>query len=142
MFQAWILYCLQNSRNFIGFTMQESTANTLTDGEMAAYDAPFPSFIYMAGPRTLPSMNVGLVGQQLKAWEGLKKFEKPFISFIGLQDNLLGRPKIQEKWINSVPGAKGQAHEQFENSNHFIQEDIGEVMADRVHKFIQKNPIS
>jgi len=141
MFQAWILYCLQNSRNFIGFTMQQSTANTLTDAEMAAYDAPFPSFIYMAGPRTLPSMNVGLVGQQLGAWEGLKKFKKPFISFIGLQDNLLGRPKIQEKWINSVPGAKGQDHEQFDNANHFIQEDIGEVMADRVHKFIQKNPM-
>ena len=86
-------------------------------------------------------MNVGLVGQQLPAWESLKKFEKPFISFIGLQDNLLGRPSIQEKWINSVPGAKGQDHEQFENANHFIQEDIGEIMADRVHKFIKKNPI-
>ena len=142
MFQAWILYCLQNSRNFIGFTMQQSTESTLTDAEMAAYDAPFPSFIYMAGPRTLPSMNVGLVGQQLPAWESLKKFEKPFISFIGLQDTLLGLPRIQEKWINSVPGAKGQAHEQFEKANHFIQEDIGEIMADRVHKFIQNNPIS
>jgi len=141
MFQAWILYCLQHTGSFIGAIMQQSTENTLTDAEMAAYDAPFPSFIYMAGPRTLPSMNVGLVGQQLGAWEGLKKFEKPFISFIGLQDNLLGRPKIQEKWINSVPGAKGQDHEQFDNANHFIQEDIGEVMADRVHKFIQKNPM-
>ena len=82
-----------------------------------------------------------IVGQQLGAWEELKKFEKPFISFIGLKDNLLGRPRIQEKWINSIPGAKGQNHEQFENANHFIQEDIGEIMADRVHKFIEKNPL-
>jgi len=141
MFEAWILYCLQNTRNFVGDAMQQSTENTLTKAEIAAYEAPFPSFIYMAGPRTLPSMNVGLVGQQLGAWEGLKKFEKPFISFIGLKDNLLGRPSIQEKWINSVPGAKGQDHEQFENANHFIQEDIGEVMADRVHRFIEKNPL-
>ncbi len=141
MFQAWILFTLQHTKNFIGSTMQSSTVNILTDAEIAAYEAPFPSFIYMAGPRTLPSMNVGIVGQQLGAWENLKKFEKPFISFIGLKDNLLGRPSIQEKWINSVPGAKGQNHEQFENANHFIQEDIGEIMADRVHKFIQKNPI-
>ena len=141
MFEAWILFCLQNSRNFIGGIMQQSTENKLTEGEVAAYEAPFPSFIYMAGPRTLPSMNTGLVGQQLPAWENLKKFEKPFISFIGLQDNLLGRPKIQEKWINAVPGAKGQNHEQFKIANHFIQEDIGEIMADRVDKFIQKNPI-
>ena len=57
-------------------SMQSTTVNTLTDAEIAAYEAPFPSFIYMAGPRTLPSMNVGLVGQQLSAWESLKKFEK------------------------------------------------------------------
>ena len=141
MFEAWILFCLENTRNFIGDVMQQSTTNKLTKAEMAAYEAPFPSFIYMAGPRTLPSMNVGLVGQQLGAWEGLKKFEKPFISFIGLQDTLLGLPRIQKKWIAAVPGAKGQAHEQFDNANHFIQEDIGEIMADRVHKFIEKNPV-
>ncbi len=141
MFQAWILYCLQHTKNFIGPIMQQSTVITLSKEELAAYEAPFPSFIYMAGPRTLPSMNVGLVGQQLPAWESLKTFEKPFISFIGLKDTLLGRPKIQDKWINKVPGAKGQAHDQFENANHFIQEDIGEVMAERVDKFIIKNPL-
>ena len=75
------------------------------------------------------------------AWKNWNKYEKPFISFIGLEDDLLGLPRIQNKWINSVPGAKGQDHEQFENANHFIQEDIGEIMADRTHKFIQKNPI-
>jgi len=53
----------------------------------------------------------------------------------------LGLPRIQEKWINSVPGAKSQDHEQFENANHFIQDDIEEIMADRVHKFILKNAI-
>ena len=139
MFQAWVLFCLENTKNFIGEVMQQSTSNELSKAEMAAYEAPFPSFIYMAGPRTLPSMNVGLVGQQLPAWESLKKWDKPFISFIGLKDTLLGRPSIQEKWINSVPGAKGQDHEQFENANHFIQDDLGEIMADRVHKFIVKN---
>lgn len=135
-FQAWTLFCLQNTRNFIGDIMQQSTVNKLTDAEVAAYEAPFPSFIYMAGPRVLPSMNVGIRGQQLAAWESLKKFEKPFLSIIGLKDTLLGRPKIQEKWITKVPGAKGQNHEQFENANHFIQEDIGEIMADRTHRFI------
>jgi pimeloyl-ACP methyl ester carboxylesterase len=140
-FQAWVLFCLQNSRNFIGGIMQQTTVNVLSEGEIAAYEAPFPSFIYMAGPRTLPSMNVGIIGQQLEAWESLKKYEKPFISFIGLKDSLLGRPRIQDKWINNVPGAKGQDHEQFENANHFIQEDLGEIMADRTHRFIQKNPM-
>lgn len=141
MFQAWVLFCLENTRNFIGETMQSSTQIKLSDAEIQGYEAPFPSFIYMAGPRTLPSMNAGIVGQQFRAWENFKKFEKPFISFIGLKDHLLGLPRIQEKWINTVPGAKGQAHDQFENANHFIQDDIGEIMADRVHTFIEKNPL-
>ena len=141
MFQAWVLYCLENSTNFIGEAMQRSTETDLSEGEIQGYEAPFPSFIYMAGPRTLPSMNVGLVGQQLNAWENFKKFEKPFISFIGLKDKLLGRPSIQEKWINIVPGAQGQDHDQFENANHFIQDDLGEIMAERTHQFILKNPI-
>jgi len=121
--------------------MQRSTVNKLSDGEVAAYEAPFPSFIYMAGPRTLPSMNAGIRGQQLAAWESLKKFEKPFLSLIGLKDPLLGRPSIQKKWVAKVPGAKGQNHDQFEHANHFIQEDIGEVMAERTHQFIVDNPL-
>ena len=141
-FQGWILLALQNPNNYYGKLLQRMTSIELTPAEVAAYEAPFPSFIYNAGPRMLPSMVAGVTGQQLPAWENLQKFDKPFISFIGLKDRLLGRPEIQEKWITNVPGAKGQAHEQFENANHFIQDDIGEVLADRVHRFIQKNPIS
>lgn len=139
-FQAWVLFCLQCTYNFIGELMDEYTVNTLSVGERAAYEAPFPSFIYMAAPRTFPSMNAGLVGQQMQAWDNLKHFNKPLISFIGLKDRLLGKPRIQQKWVAHVPGAKNQLHEQFENANHFIQEDIGNIMADRTHKFIQANP--
>ena len=86
-------------------------------------------------------MSAGVRGQQLAVWEGLKKFEKPFLSLIGLKDHLLGRRDIQQKWVENVPGAKGQNHKQFEHANHFIQEDIGEIMADRTHQFILKNPL-
>ena len=55
---------------------------------------------------------------------------KSFLVLIGLKDGLLRRPSIQKKWISLVPGAKGQKHQQYPNANHFIQEDIGEVMAE------------
>ena len=142
-FQAWILYCLTAPMVDIKSIMKLSFSRNFkkSDDILNAYSAPFPSFIYMAGPRTLPSMNAGITGQTLKAIEGLKKFEKPFLSLIGLQDNLLGTPRIQNRFIKMVPGAKGQNHEQFKEANHFIQEDIGEMMADRMHKFIVKNKI-
>ena len=142
-FQAWILYCLTAPMVDIKSIMKLSFSRNFkkSDDILNAYSAPFPSFIYMAGPRTLPSMNAGITGQTLKAIEGLKKFEKPFLSLIGLQDKLLGTPRIQNRFIKMVPGAKGQNHEQFQEANHFIQEDIGEMMADRMHKFIVKNKI-
>ena len=142
-FQAWILYCLTAPKVDIRSIMKLSFSRNFKKSKdiIDAYAAPFPSFIYMAGPRTLPSMNAGITGQTLKAIEGLKKFKKPFLSLIGLQDKLLGTPKIQNRWIKMVPGAKGQDHEQFKEANHFIQEDIGKIMADRMHKFIVKNKI-
>ncbi|MBT6448431.1 MAG: alpha/beta fold hydrolase [Flavobacteriaceae bacterium] len=142
-FQAWILYCLTAPMVDIKSILKLSFSRNFKKSKQVidAYVSPFPSFIYMAGPRTLPSMNAGITGQTLKAIEGLKKFKKPFLSLIGLQDKLLGTPRIQKKWIKIVPGAKGQDHEQFKEANHFIQEDIGEIMADRVHKFIIKNKI-
>lgn len=139
-FQAWILFCLTSKNAFVGEVMELSLENA-SAAEIEAYNAPFPSFIFMAAPRTFPSMNAGLRGQTLPAWKNLQQFEKPLLSLIGLKDKLLGRRSIQEKWINKVPGAQGQNHEQFENANHFIQDDIGTTMVDRTHQFIQKNPI-
>ena len=142
-FQSWILYCITTPFVHISEIMGLSLSRDFKKDEkiLDAYQAPFPSFIFMAGPRTLPSMNAGITGQTLKGIEGLKKFKKPFLSLIGLQDKLLGTPRIQNRFIKMVPGAKGQDHEQFKEANHFIQEDIGEIMADRMHKFIIKNKI-
>jgi pimeloyl-ACP methyl ester carboxylesterase len=139
-FQAWILYCLETTQIFAADVVEMMTVNSLTSEIKKGYDAPFPSFIYNAGPRTLPAMSAGIQGQTALAWGNLKKFDKPFLSIIGTKDRLLGRKSIQKKWVNSVPGAKGQKHEQYGNAHHFIQEDIGEILADRLHEFIQKNP--
>ena len=138
-FQAWILWSLTNMNGFASEVIDMTTESDLTDEIKAAYDAPFPSFIYNAAPRTLPSMAAGVCGQVNAAHEGLKNFKKPFLSLIGTKDRLLGRRSIQRKWINAIPGASEQNHEQFDNANHFIQEDIGETLADRTHKFIQNN---
>src|SRR5438067_1840122 len=40
---------------------------------------------------------------------------------------------------NSIPGAQGQPHEGF-HTGHFIQEEIGDILADRVIRFIEANP--
>lgn len=138
-FQAWVLWSLTNMNGFSSEVIDMTTESTLTQAIKDAYDAPFPSFIYNAGPRTLPSMTAGMRGQTLPAIEGLKQFKKPFLSIIGTKDRLLGRRSIQKRWVAAIPGAANQQHEQYHDANHFIQEDIGETLADRLDKFIKEN---
>jgi pimeloyl-ACP methyl ester carboxylesterase len=139
-FQAWINYALTAPDFTPSKIVELATVDTLTDEEAAAYDAPYPSLIYKAAVRTLPSMVAAVEKQNTKAWENLGKFEKPFLFLAGKHDKNLGSKQNQGRFINYIPGAKGQLHERF-NAHHFIQEDVGEILADRTIKFMRKNPL-
>ena len=76
--------------------------------------------------------------QNVNAWENLGKFKKPFLFLAGKHDKNLGSKVNQSEIINHIPGAKDQPHERL-NAHHFIQEDIGEILADRIIKFIRNN---
>ena len=112
----------------------------LTPEEEAAYNAPYPSMIYKAACRAFPSMISGVEENNTQAWENLGKFKRPYLSFAGEKDKLLGTEERQEAFINHIPGSKGQHHERF-NANHFIQEDVGEIMAEKIVEFVKKNPV-
>ena len=107
--------------------------------EIMAYDAPFPSEIYRIGVRTLPSMGA-LIDEEKsnRGWGLMKQFDKPFLTVFGEQDMLVGTKRLQDKLIDNIPGAKGQAHDRIQ-AGHFIQESAGEEMAKRVIDFIVAN---
>ncbi len=138
-FQKWINYALTAPDFTPSRIIEFVTVSALTPEEAAAYDAPYPSMIYKAAVRTLPSMVAAIEENNVKAWDNLTRFKKPFLFLAGEEDKNLGSEQNQERFINHVPGAQGQAHERF-NAHHFIQEDIGEILADRVIAFMKKNP--
>jgi haloalkane dehalogenase len=139
-FQGWINYALTAPDFTSSRIVEFATVNRLSEGEAAAYDAPYPSLIYKAAVRTLPSMIAAVEDQNTKAWENLGKFNKPFLFLAGEHDKNLGSKTNQNLFINHIPGANGQPHDRF-NAHHFIQEDIGEILADRVIAFIKNNPL-
>lgn len=49
------------------------------------------------------------------------------------------RKKVKRAAAKIIPSPITVSFE--EGGGHFIQEDIGVIMADRTHQFIQKNPI-
>ncbi len=139
-FQKWINYALTAPDFTPSRIVEFATVRALTPEEAAAYDAPYPSLIYKAAVRTLPSMVAAIEENNVKAWNNLGRYQRPFLFLSGEKDKNLGARENQDRFINHVPGAKGQDHERF-NAHHFIQEDIGEILADRVIKFMKKNPV-
>jgi haloalkane dehalogenase len=102
----------------------------------AAYDAPFPSRIYLTGPRVFPSLINGVPGTTNEAWESLMAFERPFLTLWASNDpGNLGSCEAQQVLIDNVPGAAGQPHDRLDEASHFLQDDQGAEIARRLVEF-------
>lgn len=133
-FHLWRAFAKYSPYFPIGRIVKGASLFGLSEGAIAAYDAPFPRAKYKAGARAFPALvpideNDPAVPTNREAWAGLGRFEKPFLCVFGRNDPMLGR--LDEPLINQVPGAKEQPHERIKGS-HFIQEDQGEELAKRL----------
>jgi haloalkane dehalogenase len=100
----------------------------------AGYDAPFPDKTYQAGARAFPQLvptspDDPASPANRAAWDELGRWEKPFLTIFGARDRLLGQ--ADRPLIKHIPGAAGQPHARI-NASHFIQEDSGPELAERV----------
>jgi haloalkane dehalogenase len=108
----------------IGRIVKAGTRRRLSDAEIAAYDAPFPDGRYKAGARIFPSfVPLGpdvAVPDQLKAWDVLDRWDKPFLCCFSDSDPITRGG--QALFVGRVPGTAGQPHTTLKGG-HFIQED-------------------
>ena len=140
-FMQWRAFS-QHSIGFnIGKVIDMGTVEPLSEKVLEAYNAPFPSEEYKAGARIFPAL-VPIEPEDpesinnLKSWEKLKSWDKPFLTVFGDEDNIMiGAEKILQ---NLVPGAKGQNHKIL-NAGHFIQEEKGEELAELIIEFYNEN---
>lgn len=132
-FGEWMVYAMTAESFHASEVVEALTWYDLTPEEEAAYDAPFPSRIYMGGPRTFPSLANQLPGQTAQAWEGLMAFDEPFLTLWAANDpGNLGRCATQQNLIDNVPGAEGQPHDRLAEASHFLQDDQGTEIATRL----------
>ena len=129
----------------VGEIITSACVSDLSDDIRKAYDAPFPGEEYKAGARRFPMLvpikpDDPASNPNRKAWEVLKKWDKPFLTAFSDSDPITrGGDAYFHKLI---PGTKGQAHTTIVGAGHFLQEDKGEELAELTVDFINNNPLT
>ena len=129
----------------VGEIIASACVSDLSDDIRKAYDAPFPGEEYKAGARRFPMLvpikpDDPASNPNRKAWEVLKKWDKPFLTAFSDSDPITrGGDAYFHKLI---PGTKGQAHTTIVGAGHFLQEDKGEELAELTVDFINNNPVT
>ncbi len=137
-FMYWVKHCDAYPEFHPAVIMKTSLRNC-DDEEERAWAAPFPSQDYMAGARQFPSLvpiipDNPAIPANKAAWEIFRKFEKPFLTAFSDGDPVTRGG--EKRWIEEVPGAKGQPHPIIENAGHFLQDDAPEALARIVIDFM------
>jgi len=132
-FDAWLAASQNMAFMDCGALLQRATtARELTAAEMDAYRAPFPDEAHMAGARVFPALvpitpDHASVAANTAAWAVYEQWVKPFLTLWCPGDPVLGQ--LHHEFIERVPGASGQPHQEFEPGGHFAQDDRGEDIA-------------
>lgn len=135
----------QNVPDFqAGKIIDTATTSKLTDEIISAYDAPFPDDQYKAGARVFPLLvpfsdtdTHQVLPACDEAWKRLQTFEKPFLTLFSDSDPIMvGLEKLFQKM---VPGCRNMPHEIIKDAAHFLQEDKGELIANKVASFIKNH---
>lgn len=125
----------------IGQLVQLGTSRELTDGEVAAYDAPFPDGAFQAGPLALPLLipleddDPG-AAEMIATARALRTFDRSTLVLWGAHDRVLRRAD-GERLAEAIPGAGDL--EVLEGA-HFVQEDAGPAIGRRIARFVLETP--
>ncbi|MEI6453181.1 MAG: haloalkane dehalogenase [Actinomycetes bacterium] len=139
-FLAWREYARTVEVFDPGVIVNLGCLSELDEATIAAYNAPFHDAGSLAAARIFPTLVPASASDpahedQLRAWEVLRSFEKPFLCAFSDSDPVtVGTDK---KFRREVPGAKDQEHCTIVGAGHFLQEDQGPQLAKVINHFIE-----
>lgn len=131
-FTAWREFARTSPEFQIGPIINRATQTELSEAEIAAYDAPFPTEGHKAAARAFPSLvpaedGMDGVEDNKRAWPALAAYDKPFLTLFGEDDPIT---KGAEKFlIERIAGTKGLPHATLNACGHFCQEDRPQELA-------------
>lgn len=134
----WASYFTHSKKLEIGKLMQLLTTKKLTQAELNAYDAPFPSSDYEAGPRKMADIVASDLDQVYADWQKLKQWNKPVLTLFSDKDPFLADQGYDKLFQTNFPGAAGQPHITVKDASHFLQEDQSKELADRTINWLNQ----
>lgn len=140
-FLAWQRFSQETPQFPVGTIIDGGCVSDLSPEVIAAYDAPFPDDSYKAGARQFPmlvptSPDDPAAGPNRAAWEGLRRFDRPFLCAFSDSDPITRGGDAPLRTL--IPGAAGQNHVTIGGGGHFLQEDKGRELAEVVVDFVNR----
>jgi haloalkane dehalogenase len=140
-FLAWQRFSQETPDFAVGAIVNGGCTTDLPPAVVAAYDAPFPDDRSKAGARQFPTLvptspDDPASHANLRAWETLRAFTKPFLCAFSDHDPIT---KGADRQLRAeIPGCAGQPHTTIEGGGHFLQEDRGPQLAAVVVDFVER----
>ena len=138
-FRRWRDFSQEDPEFDAGYIVNLFDRGDLTEGEVEAYRAPFPTEEYKAGARQFPMLvptrpDDPAVPANRAAWKVLAEWHKPMLMCFSDADPIMAGG--EKPFLKRVPGAKNQPHVTLKG-RHFIQEEDGERWARVVVAWMQ-----
>ncbi len=140
-FLRWKEYS-QTVENFhVGGIVNGGCVTKLSAEIIAAYNAPFPNDAYKEAARVFPTLvpitpDDPASEANRKAWGVLQQWTGNVLTLFSDQDAVTAGG--ERPFQKLMPGAKDQPHTIIEGAGHFLQEDKGEEIADKMVAWLQK----
>lgn len=137
-FLRWQKFSQEDPEFDIGSIVNLFGRGGLSEEEVAAYRAPFPSDEFKAGARQFPllvptSPDDPAAEDNRKAWKQLMQWDRPALMCFSDNDPIMRGG--DQPFLKLVPGTQNQAHITLKG-RHFIQEEDGETWARAVVDWI------
>lgn len=134
----WAGYLSHSKTLEIGKLIQLLTTRNLSQTEMNAYDAPFPTPEYYAGPRKMADIVASDLDAVYEDWQKLKQWEHPVLTLFSDKDPFLAGQGYDTLFQTNLKGAAGQPHITVTDASHFLQEDKFNELSKRVVKWLDQ----
>ena len=123
----------------VGRFVRAGCRRPMSEAARRGYDAPFPDDSYCAGPRAMPGLvptspDDPAAPANRAAWAALCSSATPMLVAFSDSDPITGA--MAPIFQRAMRGAQGYDHPVIRDAGHFLQEDAGGELADRIVDFL------